>query len=89
MKKRLYAAALALGLSGGVVALAQSATTQTTPAPAEQNRRMERQDMNMNMSGMMSCCAQMQERMRSGARMECPMMSGNSNDATPRATPRP
>lgn len=79
MKTRIYSAVLALVLSSTVVVLAQNAQNQ--PAQAEQKSQMETQnrEVKMDMSTMMDCCKKMQEKIESGEKMECPMMSRTSD----------
>lgn len=79
MKTRIYSAVLALVLSSTVVVLAQN--TQNQPAQAEQNGQMETQNrgVKMDMSKMMDCCKRMPEKMKSGEKIDCPMMSGTAD----------
>ena len=82
MKTRIYSAVLALVLSSTVVVLAQNAATQNQAAQAEQSSQVGTQNrgVKMDISTMMDCCKRMQEKMKSGEKMECPMMSGTAND---------
>ncbi len=84
MMKRMYsmvfAPAMALALIGGASVLAQNSTMQIKPATNQQQAATQDKAQGMNMQGMMSCCMKMQEQMKDGKSMECPMMkdSGKS-----------
>lgn len=90
MTKRMYSMAfapvMALALVGGASVLAQNSGAQNKPAASQQQTATQDKARGMNMQGMMSCCMKMQEQMKDGKSMECPMMKDSGK---PEAQPKP
>lgn len=75
-----FAPAMVLALIGGASVLAQNSGAQNKPAANQQQATTQDRAQGMKMQGMMNCCMKMQEQMKDGKSMECPMMkdSGKS-----------